>query len=75
MDSPAPRSAVPAFVGQDAVSYSSFNFQFPRVIETIHKIISSNPIMQGQIGPQMPQIEEQVGPKSLALPYWPKSAP
>lgn len=67
IDAPSARSPLPPFVGQDAVSYSSFNFAFSRVMETVHKIVSSNPMLQAQVGPQLPQIEEEVGPIMAAL--------
>lgn len=59
-DLSAPRGAVPAFVGPDAVSYGSVNVRFDQVVPVLRSIIQSNPLLAMQAGEIMPMIEGPV---------------
>ena len=58
MDTETQRGDLPSFVGTDAISYASFNFEFDGVLEFIRNVINSSPMIAMQLGPQMPVIEE-----------------
>lgn len=67
VDEPTPRGKLPSFVGADAVSYSRVNFEFGNLMDVVKKVITSNPMMNAQVGEQLPMIEQQLGPIFASL--------
>lgn len=53
MDQPAARAAVPAFVGPDAVSYTTMTLDMTGLMDVITKVVESNPMLAAQMGPQL----------------------
>lgn len=60
VDLSTPRTTPPAFVGPDAVSYTTFNFKFGDLMDTVNKIIAGNPMLQAQLGDGLAQSEPQI---------------
>jgi hypothetical protein len=67
VDEPKPRAAIPSFVSQDAVSYSSVNFEFGGFMPVIREIVASTPMLQAQMGPTLDQMEPIVNQLTSAL--------
>lgn len=60
IDMPTQQGTVPAFVGPDAVSYTSMSFKFSGLMDVIREAVNANPIMAAQLGPQLDMIAPQV---------------
>lgn len=67
LDKPAPRVNLPAFAGQDGVSYTSFNFEFRRIAEVLRSVVASNPMLQMQAGEALNQVEPIINQLTAAL--------
>jgi hypothetical protein len=66
-DRPSARGNPPGFVPVGALSYSSFNFDFSGLMAVIKNVVSSNPMLNMQMGEAMPEVEKNVAPILAAL--------
>src|SRR5262245_30215949 len=60
LDSASPRGALPPFVGPDTSSYTTFNFEFNNLMDTVRKIVDSNPMLKAQAGQPTDQAEPSI---------------
>jgi hypothetical protein len=67
VDEPKPRGTIPSFVSQDAVTYSSVNFEFSGLMPVIREIVQSTPMLQAQMGPGLDQMEPIVNQLTASL--------
>ena len=67
LDNPTPRGSVPGFVSADAISYTHFNFEFEGLMEVLRQVVNSNPMLAGEGGPVLDQIEPMVQQVTAAL--------
>jgi hypothetical protein len=67
VDLPAARLALPAFIGPDSVSYSTFSFKFSGLMDVIRQAVASNPMLAAQAGEEIDAIAPKVNEITATL--------
>lgn len=66
-DIPVQRGTLPAFVGPDTLTYTTFSFRFSGLMDVIRKVVNSNPMFAMQVGPQLDEIAPIVNQVTATL--------
>ncbi|MCI0630194.1 MAG: hypothetical protein L0Y44_06010 [Phycisphaerales bacterium] len=67
IDRPLARTSLPQFASADTLSYSGVSFEFSGLMDVIRTVVNSNPMLQMQVGQELPDIEESLSPMTTAL--------